>query len=138
MSKILKNNKIIISAGASGIGWSTAKICLARGAYIYLCDNDEKSLRKLNKHPLKNKRLFAYSCDASNESQVSDFFKKIKNKTKKIDALINNVGVAGPTGTMDKLKTKDWEQTLKINVISHFIFSKLAIPMLKKKIGSKL
>ena len=48
-------------------------------------------------------------------------------KDKKIDALINNVGVAGPTGTMDKLKTKDWVQTLKINVISHFIFSKLAI-----------
>ena len=45
MSKILKNKKIIISAGASGIGWATAKICLARGAYIYLCDNDEKSLR---------------------------------------------------------------------------------------------
>ena len=50
----LKNKKIIISAGSSGIGLATAKICLARGAYVYLCDIDDKSLKKLNKHPLKN------------------------------------------------------------------------------------
>ena len=54
----LHNKKIIISAGASGIGWATAKVCLARGAYVYLCDINSKSLNKLNKHPLKNKKLF--------------------------------------------------------------------------------
>ena len=53
---VLKNKKIIISAGASGIGLATAKICLARGAYVYICDIDKKSLNKLNKNPLKNKR----------------------------------------------------------------------------------
>ena len=60
------------------------------------------------------------------------FLSKYQKKTKKIDALINNVGIAGPTGTIEKLKSKDWEQTLKVNVISHFYFSRLAIPMLKK------
>ena len=54
-------------------------MCLARGAYVYLCDIDSKSLNKLNKHPLKNKRLFAYLCDASNKYQVSDFFEKKKS-----------------------------------------------------------
>ena len=134
----LKNKKIIISAGASGIGWATAKICLSKGAIVYLCDIDDKSLNKVKKHPLTNKKLFAYEYDASDEDEVSGFFNQINKKTKKIDALINNVGVAGPTGTMDKLKTKDWEQTLKINVISHFIFSKLAIPMLKKNKGGSV
>ena len=128
----LKNKKIIISAGASGIGLATAKICLARGAYVYLCDIDSKSLNKLNKHPLKNKRLFAYLCDASNEYQVSDFFEKIKKRTKKIDALINNVGIAGPTGSLEKLKSKDWENTLHIDINSHFYFTKKAIPLIKK------
>ena len=89
----LKNKKIIISAGSSGIGLATAKICLARGAYVYLCDIDDKSLKKLNKHPLKNKRLFIYQCDASNEEQVSLFFDNIKKKTKRIDALINNLSL---------------------------------------------
>ena len=134
----LYNKKIIISAGASGIGWSTAKVCLSRGAIVYLCDIDNKSLNKIRKHPLNNKKLFSYEFDASDEYEVSDFFQQINKKTKKIDALINNVGVQGPTGTIEKLSSDDWEQTLKINVISHFYFTKLAIPMLKKNKGGSI
>jgi len=134
----LKNKKIIISAGASGIGWSTAKICLSKGAIVYICDIDNKSLNKIRKHPLTNKRLFSYKCDASDEDDVSSFFNEINKKTKKIDALINNVGIAGPTGTIDKLSSDDWEKTLKVNIISHFYFSKLAIPMLKKNKGGSI
>ena len=134
----LYNKKIIISAGASGIGWSTAKVCLARGAIVYLCDIDNKSLNKIRKHPLNNKKLFSYEFDASDEYDVSNFFQQVNKKTKKIDALINNVGVAGPTGTIEKLSSEDWERTLKINVISHFYFTKLAIPMLKKNKGGSI
>ena len=129
MNNSLKNKKIIISAGASGIGWTATKIFLSRGATVYLCDIDDKSLNKIKKHPLNNKKQFAYECDASDEDDVSAFFNQIKKKTKKIDALINNVGVAGPTGTLEKLNSEDWEKTLKINVISHFYFNKIAIPM---------
>jgi len=134
----LKNKKIVISAGASGIGWATAKIFLSKGAQIYLCDIDTKNINKIKKHPLNNKRLFIYECDASEEYDVENFFDKIKKKTKKIDALVNNVGVAGPTGTIEKLKSEDWEKTLKVNVISHFYFTKLAIPMLKKNRGGSI
>jgi len=134
----LKNKKIIISAGASGIGWATAKVCLSKGATIYLCDIDNKSLNKIKKNPQYNKRLFTYKCDASDEDEVANFFNQINKKTKKIDALINNVGIAGPTGTIEKLTSDDWEQTLKINVISHFYFTKLAIPMLKKNRGGSI
>ena len=132
LGKSLKNKKIIISAGASGIGWATAKVCLSRGAYVYLCDINNRSLNKIKKHPLKNKKLFAYLCDASNEYQFSDFFETVKKKTKKIDALINNVGIAGPTGSLEKIKSKDWENTLHIDVNSHFYFTKKAIPLIKK------
>ena len=134
----LKNKKIIINAGASGIGWATAKICLSKGAYVYLCDVNEKFLKKVKKHPLNNKKLFSYICDASNEDQVSNFFRQIKKKTKKIDSLINNVGIAGPTGTIEKLSSRDWEKTLKTNVISHFYFIKLAIPLIKKNKGGSI
>jgi len=134
----LYNKKIIISAGASGIGWSTAKICLSRGAIVYLCDIDNKSLNKIRKHPLNNKKLFSYEFDASDEREVSNFFQQVNKKTKKVDALINNVGVAGPTGTIEKLSSEDWERTLKINVISHFYFTKLVIPMLKKNKGGSI
>jgi len=138
MSNILKNKKIIISAGASGIGWATTKVCLSKGATIFISDINKKYLNKVKKHPLNKKKLFAYECDASNEDDVKNLFKQISKKTKKIDALINNIGVAGPTGTIEKLKSRDWEQTLKINVISHFYFTKLAIPMLKKNKGGSI
>ncbi len=138
MPNILKNKKIIISAGASGIGWAIAKVCLSKGATVFINDIDKKYLNKVKQHPLNKKKLFAYECDASNENDVKNLFKQISKKTKKIDALINNVGIAGPTGTIEKLKSKDWEQTLKINVISHFYFIKLAIPMLKKNKGGSI
>tara|TARA_B100000287_G_scaffold226478_1_gene213665 strand:- start:2343 stop:3128 length:786 start_codon:yes stop_codon:yes gene_type:complete len=134
----LKNKKIIISAGGSGIGLATAKICLSKGAIVYICDIDNRSLVNIKKHPLNNKRLFAFECDASDEDDVANFFDRIKKKTKKIDALINNVGIAGPTGTIEKLSSKDWEHTLKVNVISHFYFTKLAIPLLKKNKGGSI
>ena len=51
----LKNKKIVISAGASGIGLATAKVCLDRGATVFVCDIDEKLINKLRKN-IKNKK----------------------------------------------------------------------------------
>ena len=138
MFKILNNKKIVISAGASGIGWATAKVCLAKGATVFICDIEKKYLAKAKKHPLNNKKLFVYECDAANEYAVKELFNNILKKTKKLDCLINNVGIAGPTGTIENLKSEDWEKTLKVNVISHFYFTKLAIPMIKKNKGGSI
>jgi len=134
----LKNKKIIISAGASGIGWATAKICVAKGALVYLCDIDLKAINKVKKHPSYNKRIFVSETDASDEMEVVDFFHKIKKKFINLDALINNVGVAGPTGTIEKLVSSEWENTLHVNVNSHFYFTKQAIPLLKKSKTSSI
>ena len=134
----LKNKKIIISAGASGIGWATTKICVAKGASVYLCDNDLKAINKVKKHSLHNKRIFVSETDASDEMEVVDFFHKIKKKFRNLDALINNVGIAGPTGTIEKLDSSEWENTLHVNVNSHFYFTKQAIPLLKKSNNSSI
>ena len=134
----LKNKKIIISAGASGIGWATTKICVAKGASVYLCDHDLKAINKVKKHSLYNKRIFVSETDASDETEVMDFFHKIKKKFKNLDGLINNVGIAGPTGTIEKLDSREWENTLYVNVNSHFYFTKQAIPLLKKSKTSSI
>ena len=76
----LKNKKIIISAGASGIGWATTKVCLAKGALIYLCDVDPKVINKVKKNSLYNKKIFVAETDSSNEIEVVDFFNLIKKK----------------------------------------------------------
>ena len=129
---ILKNKKIVISAGASGIGWATTKICIGRGALVYLCDVDPKAINKVKKHPSYNKRIFVSETDASDETEVIDFFHKIKKKFRNLDALINNVGIEGPTRPIEKLNSNEWENTLHVNVNSHFYFTKQAIPLLKK------
>ena len=134
----LKNKKIIISAGASGIGWATTKICVAKGALVYLCDVDPRSINKVKKHPSYNKRIFVSETDASDETEVIDFFHKIKKKFINLDALINNVGIAGPTGTIEKLDSSEWANTLHVNVNSHFYFNKQAIPLLKKSKTSSI
>jgi len=131
-SHSLQNKKIIISAGASGIGWATTKVCVAKGASVYLWDIDLKAIKKVKKHPLYNKRIFVSEADASDEIQVIDFFDKIKKKFKNLDALINNVGIEGPTRPIEKLDSNEWENTLHVNVNSHFYFTKQAIPLLKK------
>ena len=138
VNQSLKNKKIIISAGASGIGWATTKVCLTKGATVFICDIEKKYLTKAKKHPLNNKKLFVYECDAANEHAVKELFKNISKKTKKLDCLINNVGIAGPTGTIENLESEDWEKTLKVNVISHFYFTKLAIPMIKRNKGGSI
>ena len=127
----LKNKKIVISAGASGIGWATTKVCVAKGASVYLCDIDNSALNKIKKHPQYNKKIFAANVDASKESAVIKFFKDIKKKFKYLDGLINNVGIAGPTGSIEKLNSRDWVRTLYVNVISHFYFTKQTIPLMK-------
>ena len=128
----LKNKKIVISAGASGIGWAITKVCISRGAQVFLCDINQKLINKINKNNKYKNKIFAYECDASNESEVINFFSKVLKKTKKIDALINNVGIAGHTGTLEKLDSEEWERTLQVNVVSHFYFTKQAIPIIKK------
>ena len=136
-SHSLQNKKIIISAGASGIGWATTKVCVAKGASVYLCDIDNSALNKIKKHPQYNKKIFTANVDASKESAVIKFFKDIKKKFKYLDGLINNVGIAGPTGSIEKLNSRDWVRTLYVNVISHFYFTKQTIPLMKKsKYGS--
>jgi len=138
LSNSLKNKKIIISAGASGIGRAITKVCLAKGASIYLCDNDSKAINKVKKHSLHNKRIFVSEIDASDEIQVMDFFNKIKKKFKNLDALINNVGIEGPTRPIEKLDSNEWENTMHVNVNSHFYFTKQAIPLLKKSKTSSI
>ena len=77
MSITLKNKKIIISAGGSGIGWSSAKIFLDKGAIVYLCDINPKFLNKCKTHKLNNKKLFVFQCDASDEASLKWFEPKL-------------------------------------------------------------
>ena len=136
--KKLINKKIIISAAANGIGWSIAQECMLKGAIVYITDKNKESLDKISKHKLYEKQLFLDRVNSENFKEVENYFNKIKNKIGNIDALINNVGIAGPTGKLEELNINDWKETLDININSHFYFTKFSIPLLKNNNGGSI
>ena len=134
----LFNKKIIISAAANGIGWSIAQECMLNGAIVYITDKNNESLNKISKHKLYEKQLFLDKVNSENFKEVENYFNKIKHKVDNIDALINNVGIAGPTGKLEELNINDWKETLDININSHFYFTKFSIPLLKNNNGGSI
>jgi len=134
----LLNKKIIISAAADGIGWTIAQACMLNGAFVYITDINNESLNKISKHHLYEKQLFIDRVDANNSKEVENYFYNLKNKFNNIDALINNVGIAGPTGKIEDLNINDWRKTIDININSHFYYTKCAIPLLKKNNGGSI
>ena len=136
--KSLFNKKIIISAAADGIGWSIAQECMSNGALVYVSDKNKGALDNISKHDLYKKQLFLDRVNTHDFQEVENYFNKLKDKIDKIDALINNVGIAGPTGKLEDLDINDWKETIDININSHFYYTKCAIPLLKKNNGGSI
>jgi len=136
--KSLFNKKIVISAAADGIGWSIAQECMSNGALVYVSDKNKEALDNISRHDLYEKQLFLDRVNTHNFQEVENYFNKIKDKVDNIDALINNVGIAGPTGKLEDLNINDWKKTIDININSHFYYTKCAIPLLKKNNGGSI
>tara|TARA_B110000438_G_scaffold215405_1_gene207738 strand:+ start:521 stop:1306 length:786 start_codon:yes stop_codon:yes gene_type:complete len=132
----LTNKNIIISAAADGIGWAMAEICMNNGASVFISDINENKLSLLKEHKNYNSSLFIKKVNSNNPQDVLNYFSELKNKITTIDGLINNVGIAGPTGKIEELEIEEWKNTIDININSHFYFSKYSIPLLKINGGS--
>ena len=134
--KKLFNKNIIISAAAEGIGWSIAELCMDNGASVFISDINENRLSLLREHKNYNSTLFIKKVNANDPEDVLNYFSELKKQITIIDALINNVGIAGPTGKIEELEIEKWKNTIDVNINSHFYFSKYSVPFLKKNGGS--
>tara|TARA_Y100001970_G_scaffold64116_1_gene82095 strand:+ start:3251 stop:4027 length:777 start_codon:yes stop_codon:yes gene_type:complete len=133
---ILKNKKFIISAAGDGIGFSISKLIVEEGGKVYLTDIDPKKINKIKSNNKFNNKIFAAQLDTNNFEDVKKYFLSLR-KFNKIDGLINNVGIAGPTKYLEKISSEEWKNTIETNLNSHFYFTKFSIPFLKKnKSGS--
>ena len=127
---------IVISAAADGIGLCITNSFLDKGYTVFASDINQKKIDILNEHPLINNKLFIHRVDAGDANSVKSYFESLKLSS--IDAIINNVGIAGPTGTMEDISVEDWNQTIETNLNSHFYFTKYAIPLLKNNNGGSI
>ena len=132
----LANKNIVISAAADGIGWCIAEFCLNEGANVFISDINEKKIEVRKHHVKYNKNLFIHKVNTSESTEVKQYFVEIKKNINSIDALINNVGIQGPTGRLVNIAIEDWQNTINVNINSHFYFTKNSIPLIKKNGGS--
>ena len=131
----IKNKIIVITAGASGIGADMAKSLSNAGASVIIGDKDEIALKRLEK---EGSDILAIQADVSNESDVAMLFETVKSRFGKIDALINNAGIPGPSVKLGDIDLKDWEEAIKVNLTGTFLCSKSAIQLLKESGGGSI
>lgn len=128
----LKGKKVVITAGASGIGLSIARLLYSQGVKIAICDVDPEALSKAS---AMLEGCIAVEADVSNETAVDTFFDKVEGDFKGLDALVNNAGITGPTGNLEDLSPDDWRRCIDICLTGQFLSARRAIPMIKAKGG---
>lgn len=119
----------LISAGASGIGKVVAQYLLSLGAKVHICDISESAIKSFLQ---ENPQASATLCDVANYQQVQQVFNELQTNYGKLDLLINNAGIAGPTAKLEDIDVEEWRETINIDLNAQFYFSKLAVPLLKE------
>lgn len=126
----LKGTRVMITAAAGGIGLEIARAFLAEGAVVHVCDLDEKALDSMRRDVAGH--LTTSVCDVSSRDAVARFFSDGLSALGGLDCLVNNAGIAGPTGNVDEIDPADWQKTIDVNTTGQFNCVRLAVPELKK------
>ena len=130
----LKNRTAIITGGAQGFGLDIAKRFLKSGSNVILWDNDEKELKKANE-TIQSDNLSYNLVDVSDYEKIQLILNEITKKNK-IDILINNAGITGPTAELWNYEIKDWHKIIDINLHGAFYCCKYLVPhMIKNGYG---
>jgi NAD(P)-dependent dehydrogenase (short-subunit alcohol dehydrogenase family) len=125
----LKGLKVLVTAGASGIGLEIVRAFLEEGSRVHVCDLDDKALQILqSNYP----QLTTSVCDVSKRNEVQALFRDAISSLGGLDCLVNNAGIAGPTGHVDEIDPEQWDRTLNINLTGQFNCVRLAVPELIK------
>ena len=125
----IKDLRVLVTAGAAGIGLKIAEAFVREGARVYVCDIDENTLDAMAKtHP----QIFTAKCDVTDRTAVAAMFADAVAKLGGLDCLVNNAGIAGPTGPVHEIDPGDWDRCLDVCITSQFNCTRLAVEHLKK------
>ena len=128
MNKLEK--KICIVTGGTGlIGQEIVNDFLRNGATVIFTFN--KNISKAKKFHKKIKNLFYYKLNIKQKSSIKNLLKFIKIKFKRLDVLVNNAGINNPTD-FDKIKEKDWDNILAVNLKGPFMIMQESLDLIKK------
>jgi NAD(P)-dependent dehydrogenase (short-subunit alcohol dehydrogenase family) len=119
--------RVLVTAGAAGIGLAIASRFKGLGASVFVTDVDEDAVERAI-----STGFTASVSDVSSESDVAALMDEVESALGGLDVLINNAGIAGPTGPVDQLDGDAWRRTFDVNVHGQFYAVKHALPMLRK------
>ena len=137
MNKItfsFENRTAVITGGAQGFGFDIARRFLSSGAKVIIWDNDSDTLKKSVKE-LNNTNLSSNVVDVSKFEEVKNCTNEIV-KNSKIDILINNAGITGPTAPLWEYDLEKWKKVVDINLMGTFNCCRAIVPnMIKNNYG---
>ena len=124
----LSGRRILITAGAAGIGLELARAFAAEGATVWICDIDAKAVAALDHSP----SIRGAVCDVSDRAAVERFVSQATASLGGLDVLINNAGIGGPTAALADTAPEAWQQVISVNLLGTFHVTQCALPHLKK------
>jgi NAD(P)-dependent dehydrogenase (short-subunit alcohol dehydrogenase family) len=128
----IMSQRVLITAGAAGIGREFARAFTANGAKVFACDIDDKALAAIAK---EIPGLIARRCDMASRAEIERMVPDAVAALGGLDVLINNAGIAGLTLPIAEYPPDDWDKVVAVNLTGMFDVSRLAIPHLKKSKG---
>lgn len=131
----LKGKRVVVTAGAQGIGLAITEAFVAAGASVHICDVNDDFLANAKK---KFPQVSQSHTDVSKEDQVDAMFAELTARWGALDVLVNNAGIAGPTAPVEDTALADWAQTIAVNLTGPFLCTRRAVPLLKAAGGGSI
>lgn len=120
--------KVLVTAGAAGIGRAIAEAFLEAEARVHICDVSQQAIDAFAKdHPEVGVTL----ADVADEAAVDRLFEEAERSLDGLDVLVNNAGIAGPTGKVDEIDPDEWRRTIDIDLTGQFLIARRAVPLLR-------
>lgn len=129
----VRGKRVLVTAGAAGIGRAIAEQMAAAGAVVHITDISEAALAEVTSAV---PGLGATLGDASVARDTDRVLKDVVARFGGLDVLVNNVGIAGPTGEIDTYADAEVERAIDVNLTSHFHFLGRFVPLLKTSAGN--
>ena len=121
--------RVLITAGASGIGREIARAFSVAGAKVAVVDIDAAALATLH---TELPAVIAESCDLGELEQIEATVPRVVEALGGLDVLVNNGGIAGQTAPVEQVSPAEWDRVMRVNLGGTFNVTRLAIPHLKK------
>ena len=134
MELSFKGKSVLVTGGAGGIGFETARMFAKAGADVTIIDLNDNQLNSAKAELEKtNSKILALKCDVSKEDQVKDMVDKIVEKFGKLDVAYNNVGIQVPVATIDEASGDDFDKCISVNLKGMWNSLKYEIKQMKKQ-----